>query len=169
MTSNPLDDLRQINREQREAQQSTDDTVLREAVLTDGSVPALPYVREEGREEVRKGGSTALRPQGRKHSRTEGRKAGREEVREEALQAVLAESLISASTADLQALRPDLRVQVRETVSEKRIYQGGVKATLDLAPDLSTRFKRYSIDHHNVTLRQMMTELLNAYLSGEGY
>ena len=162
MTSNPLDDLRQINRQQREAQNTTEDTALREAVRTALLPPVSASSREEASQEGRtdgsKEGNEAFRPDVRKPSRTSGRKERQKEGRT----AGLPEDPVPADAVRPQALGPDLRAQVRETVGEKRIYQGGVKATLDLAPDLSTRFKRYSIDHHNVTLRQLMTELLSS-------
>ena len=137
MTSNPLDDLRQINRDQRNETHIPVDTAERETALTEG--------RKEGR------------LQGSKGARAAASTEARQEVRE------------LVSTEAVQDGGVDLREAVRATVTEKRIYQGGVKATIDLSPQLSTRFKRYSIDHSNVTLRQMLTELLETYLTGEGY
>lgn len=165
MTSNPLDDLRQINRQQREAQEPTNDTGGREDGSTASRTAVRTAVREEGATDARKSVSTALSTSSRPSVRKEERKGGREEGSTD----TRTHDGPAASPPEKQAIHPDLRTQVRDTVSERRVYQGGVKATLDLAPGLSTRFKRYSIDHHNVTLRQLMTELLDSYLSGEGY
>jgi hypothetical protein len=62
-----------------------------------------------------------------------------------------------------------LREAVLVGIEHKRTYQGGVKATIEISPELSTRFKRFGIDHNNVTLRQTVIELLDAFLTGEGY
>lgn len=130
--TNPLDELRQINRQEkgRNAPVSTD---LREPVDT--------AIREPARTEGRTDGSTA----------------------------VLTEVSPSVSPPVYKEGRKDLREAVLTALETKRQYQGGVKATLDLSPELSTRFKRFALDHGNVTLRATLTELLEAFLEGEGY
>jgi len=59
--------------------------------------------------------------------------------------------------------------RVRASVNHKTIYPAGTKATVDMAPALFHRAKRYCLDHGNVTLRQVFLDLMTAYLEEEGY
>ena len=124
MSSNPLDDLRQINKEQMAADAAAD-TDVREPVDT-----------------VKR---ARVRKQGRKPVRTE------------------------ASAGVSTPVQEDLRAYVRKRVQDKRTYPGGVKATLDMPQELSQRAKQYGLDHGNLPARQLLLELLDGYLTGEGY
>lgn len=63
---------------------------------------------------------------------------------------------------------PFLQV-VRERLSRRVIYRTGVKATVDMPPELFWRLKRYCHDHNNLTVRQAFLDLMIAYLEHEGY
>lgn len=59
--------------------------------------------------------------------------------------------------------------RVHETLAHKTTYLSGAKVTADMPPALFHRAKRYCLDHGNVTLRQVLLDLLTAYLEEEGY
>ena len=58
---------------------------------------------------------------------------------------------------------------VRDRLSKRVIYRTGVKATVDMPPELFWRLKRYCHDHNNLTVRQAFLDLMIAYLDHEGY
>jgi hypothetical protein len=65
---------------------------------------------------------------------------------------------------------PDpLAGRMRAAVLRKRVMPAGVKATVDMSPELFWRAKRYCHDHSNATLRQLMLEILSQFLDEEGY
>ena len=51
----------------------------------------------------------------------------------------------------------------------KRSYSGGVKATVDMSPELSKRAKKYCLEHDVTSVRALCLELLDAFLSEEGF
>lgn len=59
--------------------------------------------------------------------------------------------------------------RIREAMSHKTIHPTGAKATVDMAPALFHRAKRYCNAHGNLSLRQVFLELLTLYLEEEGY
>ncbi|MCW3062656.1 MAG: hypothetical protein JWQ02_4477 [Capsulimonas sp.] len=59
--------------------------------------------------------------------------------------------------------------RVHLALARKVIHPTGVKATVDMPPDLFWRLKRYCRDHNNVTVRQVFLDLMIAYLDEEGY
>ncbi|HXG24681.1 MAG TPA: hypothetical protein VNJ09_09020 [Chthonomonadales bacterium] len=59
--------------------------------------------------------------------------------------------------------------RVREGIARKAVHPGGIKASVDLSPELSLRVKRYCLDHGNVPVRLVFIELLTAFLEEEGY
>lgn len=59
--------------------------------------------------------------------------------------------------------------RVREAMSHKTIHPTGAKATVDMAPALFHRAKRYCNAHGNLSLRQVFLELLTLFLEEEGY
>lgn len=59
--------------------------------------------------------------------------------------------------------------QVREVVAKRRVHGTGVKATVDMPPELFRRVKSYCKDHNNATLRQLFLDLMGAFLDAEGY
>lgn len=62
-----------------------------------------------------------------------------------------------------------LMMRVRERLAQKTIHPTGAKATVDMSPALFHRAKRYCLNHNNVTLRQLMLDLLTTFLDEEGY
>lgn len=63
----------------------------------------------------------------------------------------------------------DLRERVRFALAKKADLPGGVKSTADMSPELNRRARQYSIDHNNVSIRQMLLVLLDGFLTEEGY
>jgi hypothetical protein len=63
----------------------------------------------------------------------------------------------------------DFFARLHETLSHKTLHQSGAKVSADMSPLLFHRAKRYCLDHGNITLRQVLVELLTAYLEEEGY
>lgn len=59
--------------------------------------------------------------------------------------------------------------RVRALQARKTMHSAGVKVTADMTPALFARAKRYCHDHGNVTLRQVLIDLLSEYLDEEGY
>ena len=78
------------------------------------------------------------------------RKATRKEVRPEAG----TDSFLEAVSAAIASREP---------------LVGGVKATVDMSPDLSKRAKRYLADHRGQSTRQLLLALFDAFLSAKGY
>lgn len=80
---------------------------------------------------------------------------------------------ISAPVVDVQPAQSPvtdtLAEKMRAAVIRKRVIPAGVKATVDMPPELFWRAKRYCHDHSNATLRQCMLEILNLFLDDEGY
>ena len=110
-------------------------------VSTAGSKDALTDAGTEGRRPARR--------QGRMEGSKEGKKDARTHTREE-------------GTVDfLEAV--DAALASREPLV------GGVKATVDMSPELSTRSKRYLADHRGQNTRQVLIALFDAYLSAKGY
>lgn len=56
-----------------------------------------------------------------------------------------------------------------KSISRKVMHQTGVKATVDMPPEVFWRVKRYCHDHNNVTVRQLFLDLVIAMLDEEGY
>lgn len=54
-------------------------------------------------------------------------------------------------------------------LAHKVVHPTGVKATVDMPPELFWRVKRYCHDHNNVTVRQLFLDLVIALLDEEGY
>jgi hypothetical protein len=59
--------------------------------------------------------------------------------------------------------------RIHEALAHKTTHPSSAKVTADMPPALFHRAKRYCLDHGNVTLRQVLLELLTAYLEEEGY
>ena len=60
-------------------------------------------------------------------------------------------------------------IQIHETLSHKTLHPSGAKVSADMPPALFHRAKRYCLDHGNITLRQVLIDLLTTYLQEEGY
>lgn len=137
-----LAELRATNmREQQADSEASVDTELRNSASAEARTDASPQAIADLRKPMR----TAVR----KQALTDGRA--------DVLPSVLPQA------------RTDFLTSVRESLDAGRNPAGGVKATVDMSPELSTRAKRYSLDHANVPVRRVLIELLDAFLSEEGY
>ena len=58
---------------------------------------------------------------------------------------------------------------VSAAIASREPLVGGVKATVDMSPDLSKRAKRYLADHRGQSTRQLLLALFDAFLSAKGY
>jgi hypothetical protein len=74
-----------------------------------------------------------------------------------------------ASAQSVASVPCEITGAVREALTLRRIHAGGTKASVDMSPELSLRLKRYCLDHGNPSSRQVMIELLIAFLDREGY
>lgn len=169
--------LRELRDEERPSRENTPmEAMSPEAVslavqeqTTDGHTSVLTEARTYGSTEARKdvsdevskdaltdagtGGSTGISPQARKPVRkpvrADASMEGRTQVSED------------APTGFLEAV--DAALASREPLI------GGVKATVDMSPELSTRSKRYLADHRGQNTRQVLIALFDAFLSAKGY
>jgi hypothetical protein len=62
-----------------------------------------------------------------------------------------------------------LTARVKEALELKRNHQGGVKATVEMSPELSKRAKTYCLEHDFSSVRVLCLELLEAFLAEEGF
>ena len=102
--------------------------------------------------------STELRKPVRTQVRKEGSAEARKRVSKQALTPVLTEAITDSLTA-----------RVREALEQKRNHQGGVKATVEMSPELSKRAKTYCLEHDLSSVRVLCLELLEAFLAEEGF
>lgn len=59
--------------------------------------------------------------------------------------------------------------RIHDSVARKTIHPAGAKVSADMPPALFHRAKRYCLDHGNITMRQVLIDLLTNYLEEEGY
>ena len=59
--------------------------------------------------------------------------------------------------------------QVHRSLAHKTMHDNGTRVTVDMPVALFHRSKRYCLEHGNITLRQVLLDLLRAYLDEEGY
>ena len=98
----------------------------------------------------------------RKHASTQARKEVRTGARKQALKQVSPQVLEGAYMGGLTEV-------VREALEMKRNHTGGVKATVDMSPELSKRAKKYCLEHDVSSVRVLCLELLDAFLTDEGF
>ncbi|MBB6053969.1 hypothetical protein [Armatimonas rosea] len=146
-----LADLRRQNiaEQKGEAEPLPADAEARTSALTQSSAGAEP-LEESVSTEIRKSAST----QASKDVRTGARKQAPKQVRAQALE--------GAPTGGLTEV-------VREALEMKRNHPGGVKATVDMSPELSKRAKKYCLEHDVSSVRVLCLELLDAFLTDEGF
>lgn len=65
--------------------------------------------------------------------------------------------------------RMDMMAAVEAALEKREPLIGGVKATVDMSPGLSTRAKRYLADHRGQSTRQVLIALFDAFLTEKGY
>lgn len=153
-----LRDLRDEERPPLETEPLTEEPALEsQEQPTNGHAPVLTEVRTygstdgstEGSQDARTDASTEARKPARKATRTAGRQEGRTPAAEDG--------------------PPDILDVVDAALTSREPLVGGVKATVDMSPELSTRAKRYLADHRGQNTRQVVVALLDAFLSAKGY
>ena len=119
------------------------------------ATPQLPALTE-ARTPVSAYGRTDGSADGRKQARTPVPAGASKQVRKgvPAEPAVTEEGLVAFVEGRLASREPLI---------------GGVKATVDMSPDLSSRAKRYLADHRGQSTRQILIELFDAFLTVKGY
>ena len=119
------------------------------------ATPQLPALTE-ARTPVSTYGRTDGSADGRKQARTPVHAGASKQVRKgvPAEPAVTEEGLVAFVEGRLASREPLI---------------GGVKATVDMSPDLSSRAKRYLADHRGQSTRQILIELFDAFLTVKGY
>jgi hypothetical protein len=152
-----LADLRRQNMSEQKGEESP--------VLADAEVrtSALPQVREE--KELEKP-NISVSTEIRKPARTQARKEGSTGGRKQASTQVSTEALTPVPK-DVSA--DALLERVREAIEQKRNHRGGVKATVDMSPELSKRAKTYCLESDVSSVRVLCLELLDAFLTEEGF
>ena len=93
---------------------------------------------------------------------TEVRKSVSTQARKEVSKQVPASALTDVAKDSLTA-------RVKEALELKRNHQGGVKATVEMSPELSKRAKTYCLEHDFSSVRVLCLELLEAFLAEEGF
>jgi hypothetical protein len=97
---------------------------------------------------------------------TEMRKSASTQVRKEGSTSAR-ERVSKQSGADVS--KHALAIQVKDALDKKRNHIGGVKATVDMSPELSKRAKKYCLEHDVSSVRVLCLELLEAFLAEEGF
>jgi len=145
-----LADLQQRNIRQMEAK----DTETKEvpSVLTEVRKPASTEVSQSASTEASTSLLTEVRPSASEDGSTDARKPVRKAGRKPAL-------------GDGETLLD----RVDATLASREPLVGGVKATVDMSPELSSRAKRYLADHRGQSTRQVLLALFDAFLSAKGY
>ena len=141
---------------------SSVDTETRKPVSTELRTDGSKDLREQGSTEgltgARKHGSAeaspALREDASTHTRKRGSKPASPDVGKPASMGAAPDTILERVEAALASREPLL---------------GGVKATVDMSPELSSRAKRYLADHRGQNSRQVIVALLDAFLSEKGY
>lgn len=120
------------------------------AQMEESDAPAEPSGLTEARTPVSTELSEEVSTPARKRARAETRKPVRKET------------LSKADTSGFLA-GVDVALASREPLI------GGVKTTVDMSLDLSTRAKRYLADHRGQNTRQVLIALFDAFLTAKGY
>ena len=134
------------------------ETGLRTPVSTEARTDGLTDLREEARKPVSEEVSTEARQDARKPARAPVLPSARRPAREE-----------KRGDADLGVTEAGLVAFVEERLASREPLVGGVKATVDMSPELSSRAKRYLADHRGQSTRQILIELFDAFLTVKGY
>lgn len=146
-----LADLRRQNiAEQRgEGEPAPADAEVRTSVST-----------QEDKEEDKR--DSSVDTETRKPVRTQVRKEGGTEVRKRV-------SKQAPTPALTEVITDSLTARVKEALELKRNHPGGVKATVEMSPELSKRAKTYCLEHDLSSVRVLCLELLEAFLAEEGF
>lgn len=132
-----------------------------ERPTTDTPSPVNTDLRESVLTEVRTGGSTDSSTQvlkdGLKEAISSASKPARKGAREQGSKSVSTDARI------------DFIGVVDTALASREPLGGGVKATVDMSPELSSRAKRYLADHRGQSTRQVLIALFDAFLAEKGY
>jgi hypothetical protein len=134
-------------------------------------VESEPATAEETSDDaqMRKGADAHMLAHASTEAREEASTPAREQVSAEVSARASTEGSKRASAPVLPSASGELSAAVRDALTLRRLHSGGTKASVDMSPELSLRLKRYCLDHGNVSSRQVMLELLIAFLDREGY
>lgn len=146
------------------------ETDLRTPVSTEDRTDGSTDLREEARKPASEKVSTEASP----HVSTEGSAEARQDARKPARTPVLPSARKPAREAGREDADPGvteagLMAFVEERLASREPLVGGVKATVDMSPELSSRAKRYLADHRGQSTRQILIELFDAFLTVKGY
>ncbi len=111
--------------------------------------PADTALRKPALTEARTDASKEAITDSRKDDRAEGRKEGRKPARPQGSTSVSEEVLVPNAV-------PDFLERVNVALASREPLIGGVKATVDMSPDLSSRAKRYLADNRGQNARQVI-------------
>ena len=154
-----LRDLREDERPQTSEEAEEGRTDASESVLTEVRTYGDTYALTDASTEAHQEGSTDAPKSARKPARKDVQTQAREPVRKEALK--------SAGTDAFEA--EGFMEIVEAALADREPLIGGVKATVDMSPELSTRAKRYLADHRGQNTRQVLIALFDTFLSAKGY
>lgn len=161
MTST-LADLQRRNLEKMNPSAAEQPPVEPPPALTEARTYGSTDYLTEGRTDASEDGSTEARQQVSAEGSKPVRKASRKEARTEVSRPISAAIPKAVSTDGLMAT-------VEAALASREPLIGGVKATVDMSPDLSTRAKRYLADHRGQNTRQVLIALFDAFLTAKGY
>ena len=142
------------------------ETGLRTPVSTVARTDGLADLREEARKPASEEVSTEASPHVSTEARQDARKPARAPVLPSARRPAREEK---REDADLGVTEAGLVAFVEERLASREPLVGGVKATVDMSPELSSRAKRYLADHRGQSTRQILIELFDAFLTVKGY
>lgn len=167
--SDPLAAMRELSDLDAPLPPTDKDTDLRTYGSTETSNPVNTEGRTDGstglRQEVREGASEEGRPQARTEASTPVSTGASKPARKPVSKSV--------NTSAREAVRPpgegDFLAAVEAILDSREPLIGGVKATVDMSPELSSRAKRYLADHRGQSTRQLLLALFDAFLTEKGY
>lgn len=132
-----------------------------ERPTTDTPHPVSTELQESVLTEVRTDASNDAGTQGRKYGLKEASpsasKPARKGVREQGSKSVSTDASMNFIGV------------VDAALASREPLGGGVKATVDMSPELSSRAKRYLADHRGQSTRQVLIALFDVFLAEKGY
>jgi hypothetical protein len=162
--STTLEELRRLTLEQQRAESAS-------AEPSSQPAPPLPSGKssaDTGRQPAESGASPlGIADPSSPHDDAQVRICGNAHLRKQASKQALAQASKQVSKQPRENNR--FLERVREGIARKTLHPGGIKASVDLSPELSLRVKRYCLEHGNVPVRLVFIELLTAFLEEEGY
>lgn len=152
MPKNPARELQELMLQQMEEPASTEtDAHLR--------IPASAQVLEQAREDALTQGSDEASARSIKEVSNPAIASSREHVSKPSRRQSRKE----------ESEQKSIEVTVREALLARRNHPGGIKASVDMSPELSLRVKRFCLDNGSISSRLLFLELVTAFLDQEGY